>query len=164
MENYKLSKDYCKNIIKVFSENETMETLVTKNRSYKRFIIIENSELNDKYEWFWNDIDNLIKNNLGNNHYLSLWIIILKYEKGQYFKKHQDRPTQDDDRYLSGGVELSDKNDFKAADFVVKGKTLKFERGKLITHRVTDVHEITECKNGIRWSLHFGINKQTNLI
>ena len=28
MENYKLSKDYCENIIKVFSENETMQTFV----------------------------------------------------------------------------------------------------------------------------------------
>ena len=164
MENFKLTEDYCNNIIKVFSEKETMETFLSHNRLYKRFIIIENSELKDKYEWFWNDIDNLIKNNLGNNHYLSIWIIILKYKKGDYFKKHQDRVTQDDDRYLSGGIELSDKNDFEGANYVVKNKVMEFERGKLFTHGVTEMHEITECKNGTRWSLHFGINKQADLI
>jgi hypothetical protein len=164
MENFKLTEDYCNNIIKVFSEKETMETFLSHNRLYKRFIIIENSELKDKYEWFWNDIDNLIKNNLGDNYNLSIWIIILKYEKGDYFEKHQDRPSQDDDRCLSGGIELSDKNDFEGANYVVKNKVMEFERGKLFTHRLTDEHEITKTKKGTRWSLHFGINKQNDLI
>ena len=84
MENYKLSKDYCENIIKVFSENETMQTFVTKNRSYKRFLINEHSEQRVKYEWFWNDIHNLIQNVVGYNYYLTIWIIVLKYEKGDY--------------------------------------------------------------------------------
>ena len=162
MENYKLSKDYCENIIKVFSENETMQTFVTKNRSYKRFLINEHSEQRVKYEWFWNDIHNLIQNVVGNNYYLTIWIIVLKYEKGDYFANHQDSPSQNDDRCLSGGVELSDKNNFEGAEFILKNKPIKFERGKLLTHKVLDTHEITKCEKGTRWSLHFGINKDYN--
>ena len=43
MESYKLTEEYCNNIIKVFSEEETMERFVVKNeRAYKRFIIQTN--------------------------------------------------------------------------------------------------------------------------
>ena len=164
MKNYKLSKDYCKNIIKVFSEDEAMETFVIEGRSYERFIIDEESSLRNKYQWFWNDIEELVKNNLGNTHYLSLWIIVLKYQKGDYFRQHQDSPSQNDDRYLSGGIELSDEADFEGADFIVKGKSLEFERGKLLTHKLKDTHEITKLTKGTRWSLHFGINKQKEFL
>ena len=44
----------------------------------------------------------------------------------------------------------------------IKNKPIKFERGKLITHKVLDTHEITKCEKGTRWSLHFGINKDYN--
>jgi len=168
MENYKFSKDYCNKLIKHFSENETMERFEDKDipkggyyqssRSYQRFIIWDNS-VPDKYKWLWKDVDTLIKRNLGNNYYLSLWLIVLKYSKGDYFEKHQDRPTQDDGRCLSGGVQLSDKNDFEGADYVVKDEVMEFVRGKLFTHKLTDEHEITKTKKGTRWSLHFGINK-----
>jgi|TARA_B100001093_G_C26268428_1_gene775827 hypothetical protein len=165
MENFKLTEDYCNNIIKVFSEEETMERFVLKNnRAYERFIIHNNSELKDKYKWLWEGVDNLIKRNLGDNYYLTIWIIVLKYIEGDYFKLHQDRYFNDDDRCLSGGVELSDKNDFEGADYVVKGNPLEFERGKLLTHRLNDLHEITPTKKGTRWSLHFGINKLKTIL
>ena len=164
MASCKLTEDYCNNIIKVFSEEETMETFVIKGRSYKRFIIHENSPIIDKYQWLWNDIEDIVKCNLGNNHYLTIWIIVLKYIEGDYFKLHQDRYFNDDDRCLSGGVELSDKNDFEGADYVVKGNPLEFERGKLLTHRLNDLHEITPTKKGTRWSLHFGINKLKTIL
>ena len=63
----KLTEDYCNNIIRVFSEEETMETFIIKgNRKYKRFIISNNSHLKSKYQWLWNDIEDIIKYNLGN--------------------------------------------------------------------------------------------------
>ena len=164
MASCKLTEDYCNNIIKVFSEEETMETFVIKGRSYKRFIIHENLPIRDKYEWLWNDIEDIVKCNLGNNYRLTIWLIVLKYEKGDYFQKHLDRPNQDDDRCLSGGIELSDKSDFEGADFVVKNIPIEFERGKLLTHKVTDSHEITKLTKGTRWSLHFGINKQKEIL
>lgn len=165
MESYKLTEEYCNNIIKVFSEEETMERFVVKNdRAYKRFIIHNNSQLKDKYKWLWEGVDNVIKRNLGDNYYLTIWIIVLKYEKGDYFEKHQDRNSQDDDRCLSGGIELSDESDFEGANYLLKRKPVEFERGKLFTHKVTDEHEITKTKKGTRWSLHFGINKQKEFL
>lgn len=161
----KLTEDYCNNIIRVFSEEETMETFIIKGRrKYKRFIISNNSHLKSKYQWLWNDIEDIIKYNLGNNHYLTIWIIVLKYDKGDYFKEHMDRPNQDDDRYLSGGIELSDESDFEGANYILKGKQIKFERGNLFTHALTDKHEITKTQKGTRWSLHFGINKQKEIL
>ena len=44
----------------------------------------------------------------------------------------------------------------------MKKEIIKFERGKLLTHKVLDTHEITKCEKGTRWSLHFGINKNYN--
>lgn len=165
MESYKLTEEYCNNIIKVFSEEETMETfIINGRRKYKRFIIFNNSHLKSKYQWLWNDIEDIIKYNLGYNHYLTLWIIVLRYDKGDYFKEHIDRPNQDDDRCLSGGIELSDESDFEGANYILKGKQIKFERGKLFTHKLTDEHEITKTKKGTRWSLHFGINKQKEIL
>ena len=165
MENFKLTEDYCNNIIKVFSEEETMERYVVENnRAYKRFIIQNNSELKDKYKWLWEGVDNLIKCNLGNNYHLTIWLIVLKYDKGDYFAKHDDKTKQDDDRCLSGGIELSNEADFEGANYVLKGKPTKFKRGKLFTHKVTDIHEITKLTKGTRWSLHFGINKLKTIL
>ena len=163
MESYKLTEEYCNNIIRVFSEEETMETYVANDRSYKRFIIINDTDVKDKYQWLWNDIDDIIKKNLGNKYFLTLWIIVLKYGKGDYFSIHSDS-KQDDDRCLSGGIELSNKNDFEGANYVLKGKQIKFERGKLFTHKLTHIHEISKTKKGTRWSLHFGINKQKEVL
>ena len=164
MTNYKLSEYYCNDIIRVFSEEETMETFVMEGRSYERFIIQNHSNLKDKYQWLWNDIDNIIKQNLGKKYFLTIWIIVLKYSKGDYFSSHMDREKQDDDRCISGGIELSDKADFKGANFIVENVPIEFERGKLLTHKLTDMHEITELENGTRWSLHFGINKEKKIL
>ena len=160
MTNYKLSNEYCDNIINHF-KNGLMENFQTLDRKYKKFIIYQNDE---KYKYLWNDIDSLIKNNFGSNHYLSIWIIVLRYDIGDYFLVHEDRYNQDDDRYLSGGVELSNKSDFKGGEFIVNNVITPFERGKLMTHKVTELHEIKPITSGTRWSLHFGINKIKTLV
>ena len=90
--------------------------------------------------------------------------ILSMKNKGDYFEKHQDRNSQDDDRCLSGGIELSDESDFEGANYLLKRKPIEFERGKLFTHKLTDEHEITKTKKGTRWSLHFGINKQKEFL
>lgn len=160
MTSYKLTEDYCNNIIRVFSEEETMESYVSNDRAYKRFIISNHLNRVNKYQWLWNDINNIIKQNLGKEYFLTLWIIVLKYSKDDYFSTHKDRVRQDDDRCMSGGIELSGKNDFEGGNFIVKNVPVEFERGKLLTHKLTDSHEITKLENGARWSLHFGINKE----
>jgi hypothetical protein len=159
MVSYKLSNEYCDDIINHL--NDLVEDFQTFDRKYKRFIIHQN---NEEYKYLWNDIDLLIKNNFGNNHYLSIWIIVLRYDVGDYFLPHMDRYNQDDDRYLSGGVELSNKSDFEGGEFIVNNLITPFERGKLITHKVTELHEIKPIISGTRWSLHFGINKSKSLV
>jgi predicted 2-oxoglutarate/Fe(II)-dependent dioxygenase YbiX len=113
----------------------------------------------------WDSVDNLIKNNLNNNHYLSKWIIVLRYDIGDYFNPHTDNPnpSDTDDRSLSGGIELSNKDDFDGGEYIVRDINNPFERGKLFTHKLTELHEITKVTKGTRWSLHFGIHKSKTL-
>ena len=163
MENFKLSYEYCNKIIEVFNSPNLMETFISKDRSYKRFIIDDNSVNKTKYIWLWDSVDNLIKTNLGNDYYLSIWVIILKYDSGDYFSLHADKPDQNDARCLSGGVELSNRYDFIGGDYIIQNIPNDFDRGRLVTHKVNVLHEITPVTHGTRWSLHFGINKIKNI-
>ena len=65
---------------------------------------------------------------------------MLKYDIGDYFLPHIDRYNQDDDRYISGGIELSNEDDFKGGEFVVKNIKIPFERGKLINHKLNETN------------------------
>lgn len=157
MENYKFSEEYCQKIIDSFQNTDLLFHQKTHNRNYKKFKI----DLKDEfYKWLIEDVDNLIKKNLGNSHYITLWLIILKYDTGDYFLPHTDGYGKTENRCLSGGVELSKREEFEGGDFVVNNIPRKFERGKLITHKIDEIHEITKVTKGTRWSLHFGINNR----
>jgi len=158
------SYEYCDDIIKVFNKPDLMETFISNDRAYKRFIIDDNSVNKTKYLWLWESVDNLIKSNLGVEYYLSIWIIVLKYNVGDYFSLHEDNPNQTDNRCLSGGVELSNRSDFVGGDYIIKNTPSYFKRGELVNHKVNDPHEITPLTSGTRWSLHFGINKIKNIL
>lgn len=158
MENYKhFSNEYCDYLIDYFSK-EQMEAFENFNRKYSRLVIYKEDLL---YSFLWSKVDNLIKQNLGDTHYLSKWVIVLKYIKGDYFLPHTDLPSNlvnTDDRYLSGGVELSNKEDFTGGNYTIPGKTKKYNRGNLLTHNTNVIHEVSMVESGVRWSLHFGIN------
>ena len=53
------------------------------------------------FHWVWDNLDYLIKNNLGDNYYLSTWVIGLKYNEGDYFLEHQDDYGDKKDRVLT---------------------------------------------------------------
>ncbi len=160
MENFKFTEEYCDNLINLFTSDEIVKPLDNFERKHKLFIVKENNV----YTWLWDDVNKLIKSNLGDNHFLTLWISILRYDKGDYFLKHEDSPYQNDDRFMSGGVELSKENDFEGGEFVINNEAVEFERGKLITHGIKTPDEIKEVTKGTRWSLHFGINRKKSLV
>ena len=157
------NKSDCEFIIKNFIENKNICSYENENRKYKRFILLEKYK-DFGFHWVWDNLDYLIKNNLGDNYYLSTWVIGLKYTEGDYFLEHQDDYGNKKDRLLSGGIELSDSSDYVGGDYIVEGKSLKAKQGFLFTHSPSILHEITEIKKGTRYSLHFCISKKSGQI
>jgi len=160
MDNSKFSKEYCDKIVKYFSNSTLLKPISNFERKHKMFIVRENTG----FDWLWDDVNTLIKTNINSDHFLTLWISVLRYDKGDYFSKHEDSPNQSDSRFMSGGIELSEKNDFEGGEFVILNETVEFDRGSLISHSVITPHEIKKVTNGTRWSLHFGINRKKSTI
>ena len=88
-------------------------------------------------------------------------ITFLIYEKGDFFGEHSDgeyaAPKHRQSGVLSGGYLLNDE--YKGGNFIVDGKKLEVGVGELITFGREILHEITEVTDGIRYSLHFSIEK-----
>ena len=120
-----LSSEYCENIINEFCSNT--EEFSMFDRKYKRYILFEKDK--KKQLWLWEHIDKLIKLNLGPDYRLSTWLIGLRYDKGDYFKEHQDSYNNKKDRLLSGGIELSDKAYYKGGEYQLEGKSVISKRG-----------------------------------
>ena len=155
-----LSSEYCENIINEFCSNT--EEFSMFDRKYKRYILFEKDK--HTHLWLWEHIDKLIKINFGPDYRLSTWLIGLRYDKGDYFKEHQDSYNNKKDRLLSGGIELSDKAYYKGGEYQLEGKSVISKRGELFTHHPKVLHEITEVTEGTRYSLHFCISDKKELL
>tara|TARA_B100001564_G_scaffold176325_1_gene148316 strand:+ start:213 stop:683 length:471 start_codon:yes stop_codon:yes gene_type:complete len=149
------NREYCKKVINEFLNDNDMIDYKSDNRKHKR------RTLTDENFWLWKSIDNLIKSNLGPDYYLSQWVVGLRYDKGDYFLEHSDGYGHGT-RILSGGIELSNENDYKGGKYTLKGLDGKNKRGYLFVHKPDEVHEITEVTKGTRYSLHFCISKNSN--
>jgi|TARA_B110000858_G_C17587472_1_gene374117 predicted 2-oxoglutarate/Fe(II)-dependent dioxygenase YbiX len=150
------NEEYCKKVINEFINDNEIENFKSSNRKYKRNIVT------DETSWIWESVDNLIKSTLGYNYYLSQWIIGLKYDKGDYFREHYDAGGSSEARALSGGIELSDRNDFDGGKYVINGLSSNKKRGHLFAHKTYEIHEITKVTRGTRYSLHFCIGKSSS--
>ena len=122
MENSKVwNKDYCKEVIDYFCNEQVMENYSSHNRKYKR-----------------------------------------NY-KNDFFTEHRDGEGTAN-RYLSGGIELSDENSYKGGIYVLKGSNSRSKQGELFTHDPYVLHEITKVTKGTRYSLHFCIGKKPDTL
>ena len=83
-------------------------------------------------------------------------ITLLIYEKGDFFGEHCDTSTYGTG-ILSGGHLLNDE--YKGGNFILDGKKLEVGVGELFTYGRDVLHEVTEVTNGVRYSLHFFIDK-----
>ena len=161
MENSKVwNKDYCKEVINYFCNEQVMENYSSDNRKYKRNLLFERDKGNN---WVWKSVDNLIKSNLGENYFLSTWLIGLRYDKNDFFTEHRDGEGTAN-RYLSGGIELSDENSYRGGIYVLKGSNSRSKQGELFTHDPYVLHEITKVTKGTRYSLHFCIGKKPDTL
>jgi len=167
MESYNtpllLSEDKCNKIKKLYNYKLILrETRIRKQRNYHE---------TDECSWLYKLIDNFIKVNLGKYHSLLQRVTILRYDKGDYFKKHSDgnhnQSTSENLPYhFYGGVELNEKDEFDGGEFFVSDEIVDYKKGRLFTHGFEESHGVKEVTRGTRWSIHFLISdgKKTTLI
>lgn len=161
MVSYKtFSKSFCDKIIDYSLKTSILEEIETPNRKYKRAVIMENDF---NWNWLWNSVDKMIKENLGDSYSLTDWIMILRYDVGDYFLEHIDLGNDSPYRDYSGGVELLDKSEYEGGEFVLEKKVKKIQRGELFTHLQNQQHSIKKITKGTRWALHFCIVKDRTI-
>ncbi len=123
--------------------------------------------LNKKFD-FVRDIINKDLQNMGYNDYRCAEFVppvgvgsqgpitLLIYEKGDFFGEHRDTATYEIG-ILSGNYLLNDE--FEGGDFILDGKKLEVGVGELFTFGRDVLHEVKKVTSGIRYSMHFFIDK-----
>ena len=146
------------------------------SKEYSKKIVIQDLPLNKLSYWvaladlkdfdFVRDIINKDLQNIGYNDYRCAEFVapstlgqgpitLLIYEKGDFFTEHSDKIYATG--ILSGGYLLNDE--YKGGNFIVDGKKLEVGVGELFTYGRDVLHEVTEITDGVRYSLHFFIDK-----
>ena len=157
------------NIPKLVNEEQDQKYANTpkKNIWFKIFKTLDEKRSLKEFEFVKDIIQSEIKK-INSNYLLSDYITFLIYEKGDFFAEHSDglgippNKTKKHNTILSGGYLLN--NDYEGGDFIIDGKKLNVDIGELFYFGRDTLHEITEVKSGIRYSLHFGIDKAKHLI
>jgi len=87
---------------------------------------------------------------------------LLIYKKGDFFSKHNDKSPDsgllDEEEVklsLSGGYYLNDN--YTGGDFILGGKRLESNIGEIFIFGRDVLHEVTEVTDGMRYTLHFGV-------
>ena len=83
-------------------------------------------------------------------------ITFMIYKKGDFITEHCDASSYGTG-ILSGGYLLNDE--YKGGNFILDGKKLEVGVGEVFTYGRDVLHEVTEVIEGIRYSLHFFIDK-----
>ena len=86
---------------------------------------------------------------------------IIKYTKGSFFVKHVDRGERHSYRLKSISIQLSNPEDYKGGDLIVKDVISSRERGNCIIFDSGVEHEVTLIKKGIRYSVIIWLNSET---
>jgi hypothetical protein len=154
-----LNIEYCNKVIEYFDNLNQYKKDIDSLKSVSRFYVSGEDEEN---QWIRDDVNNLVKQNLGNEYYINSWLVVLKYEKGDYYHLHDDASYIR--RWSSGGVELNDKSEYQGGEFVFGDEVLDVIPGQLFTHTDKEFHEVKEITSGTRYSLHFNIFKETGII
>ena len=86
---------------------------------------------------------------------------IIKYTKGSFFVKHVDRGETQGHRLKSISIQLSNPEDYKGGDLIVKDVISSRERGNCIIFDSGVEHEVTLLKKGIRYSVIIWLDRET---
>ena len=148
-----LSKEFCNKLIDFAEQDNNLFREENFQKEVYKFYLTDSTIP----KWISEELDSLIKTNLSDSFYIKHWIVILKYIKGDFFKKHTDDDY--DDRLLSGGVELNSKDEYEGGRLITSNKINDTEVGQFFTHTTKEKHFVETITKGTRYSLHFPIHK-----
>ncbi len=118
----------------------------------------------DPDSWLHKTVQSLITSNLGDDYYLIQRVTVLRYRINDIFGDHYDGSwnVQSNklltENHFYGGVELSNREDFKGGEFYIQGEDVELVKGRLYTHHFDDRHGVKMVQDGVRWSIHFIID------
>ncbi len=96
------------------------------------------------------------------NYNVTNWITFLIYKKDDFFGIHADDifdyKNSNKQLIYTGGYILN--NDFEGGDFIIENKKLEVNVGELFLFKRSAKHEVLKIKNGVRYSLHFGVEEK----
>lgn len=124
----------------------------------------------DSDSWLHRTVQSLISSNLGKDYFLIQRVTVLRYRINDIFGNHLDGRWNKEsnnlltDSHFYGGVELSDKKDFKGGEFYIEDEDVEFIKGRLYTHHHYDHHGVKMVQDGVRWSLHFIIDNMDGFV
>lgn len=83
-------------------------------------------------------------------------ILVLQYNKGHFFKRHQDRldpNPKTTNRQQTLIVQLSDENDYEGGELVVRDIVVDKTKGNMVLFDSNEWHELKELTSGTRYCL-----------
>lgn len=160
-DNFLLSNDSCEKIINLYQDKvKDVKSQIRKQKNYHEI---------DSNSWLFKTIKKLVNDNLGDDYELIDRVTVLKYEKGDFFLEHNDGPgnyalKNTLPNHIYGGIELCEKSEYEGGEFFIERKKVEYKKGRIFTHGFSDFHSVTEVTSGIRWSIHFVIEKKINTL
>lgn len=165
-----LTKDECSTILN--SCGEFIRSGITKNG-----IDVEITDYRTCYEYSFigdTQINNLILSKLKKFNVISLpnTLTVIRYDKGQYFKNHIDWGINQEYRFKSVSIQLSEYNEYNGGDLIVYLPSENGSETAIAVHRKIGnmamfdsklSHEVDEVISGTRYVLVFWL-RETDFI
>lgn len=146
-------------ILEIFHSKDWSSYYELHSENWKKNIWFKIGNIDDFK--FVKDVINFDLKKIDSNFQVSDWITFLIYKKGDFFAIHTDDLIQYDTSkkkiVYSGGYLLN--NEFEGGEFIIDGKKNKAKVGELFLFERNLKHEVLEVMNGIRYSLHFAVEK-----
>jgi len=156
MENNLFSKKECLDIINKSEQENNWTDLYSNIYHYK----ISKYPLSDSDK---NKIYQYCKNHL-NIELIEFDASVMKYETGDYIKKHVDRfvDIESHNKYHTNmlyNVNMILNDDYEGGLFLLKGNPYIQDIGTVYHYRSDEFHEVTPITSGIRYSMLFYIKE-----
>lgn len=145
----------------LFSKKET-ESIKNLAETYNKAEVYSNGEIKVKesvrnsYKYPFNDnsvFKNIIVPKLADLGIVDIGYesMLLKYTKGHYFIRHQDRLSTSGNRKKTLVIQLSSADDYDGGELKVLDETASKELGNVILFDAADFHEVKKIKSGTRY-------------
>jgi len=155
-----LTKQDCDKVLSLVSRRFSFQpsSLYWNSNSHSNTKVQDTKKTKDCYV-NGNDVFNLLSEKLKNLGIISFPkddCVIIKYEKGSYFKKHIDG-NSNSKRRLTIMIQLSDESDYEGGELVTYTNNVPSisskKLGNVIVIDSLKLHEVLELRSGVRYSL-----------